>query len=101
MGGSGMGDIVPAPSADCALYPPSPGTPGEGWGGGLKKLLASPLPNPPPEYREGGYGTFSSLRSGANVLRQLPDQRRGFDLLEFVAIGHCLAMQEKRAGMLG
>jgi ABC-2 type transport system ATP-binding protein len=36
---------------------PSPGTPGEGWGGGLlanRSRDDSPLPNPPPEYGERG-----------------------------------------------
>ena len=47
-------------------FSPSPGTPGEGWGGGKLPLerrivpeprRASPLPNPPPEYQGRGNGT--------------------------------------------
>ena len=43
-------------SAEWERFFPSPGTPGEGKGGGLQQAVApfalSPLPNPPPEYRE-------------------------------------------------
>src|SRR5207247_7246868 len=37
-------------------FPPSPGTPGEGGGGGLfaRNAEEDPHPNPPPEYRERG-----------------------------------------------
>jgi hypothetical protein len=37
---------------------PSPGNPGEGWGGGRTPVFArNPLPNPPPDYRGRGKKT--------------------------------------------
>src|SRR5205807_9576335 len=39
---------------EAAGFSPSPGTPGEGWGGGCVEqasFATGPLPNPPPEYR--------------------------------------------------
>jgi len=42
---------------------PSPGNPGEGWGGGPAPIVArSPLPNPPPEYQGRGKETPLNMR---------------------------------------
>src|SRR5580700_5619545 len=65
---------------------PSPGTPGEGRGGGLAAVeREDPHPNPPPEYRERGQernGTemerlvaFSSAQSCGGPDAALPEQR--------------------------
>jgi hypothetical protein len=47
----------------------SPGTPGEGWGGGLNKvasLAPNPHPNPPPEYREREQRGVATSADGAH-----------------------------------
>ncbi|HEX4792506.1 MAG TPA: tetratricopeptide repeat protein [Humisphaera sp.] len=64
---------------------PSPGTPGEGWGGGCVEgaPLANPLPNPPPEYRgreqeesrDGGTRLNVGLAWAGNPKKRLDDQR--------------------------
>jgi glycosyltransferase involved in cell wall biosynthesis len=55
---------------------PSPGTPGEGWGGGSSRRSKNPLPNPPPEYRERGHPI--------GFLGRLDPIKRISDLLEAV-----------------
>jgi hypothetical protein len=49
-----------------ADLPPSPGTPGEGRGGGYSRELSKqgPHPNPPPEYREREYRAVHPVTPG-------------------------------------
>ena len=64
---------------------PSPGTPGEGWGGGPPStratlLSSDPLPNPPPGYRERGPGTVredGTISCGVGSLELIEVQPEG------------------------